>query len=1070
MRFYKVQERAASLDCCPWCSSKGLTYPLHSYHINLEESVTLCTNSQCLFPLVSRSLEDVLTSLVPVEPATENKRKNVLTTVAQHPSAPSPKRLRVNEQDDPWSLSTAPTGVYNIVNNCNGESTEAHRENINGFVGNLDANQLEEKDTIISKDLDATPCADVKKVPITFDSVVLDPSKSLTTDNQQVLSFQDDRRNEDNSYVSTVEPDRSSNVPDGGVSPNKDELSEQTEASGTTKTTLPAEDASFAEVFQSKREDTSYTETNTVEFVPAPAEIFWKNVNNLCWLDSLLVALVNLKRLRKLKPKVDPGQSPMWTLLTRYEEACAALQSHQQTDENGCLKISDHVLHNINGDLETHRMSIFNILQPKLQCKLGQNETPVFALPLLVKMDSWLETLFQFTFYWDFKCTTCRSSTKQNVVKTLPTFTNIVPDWHPLKAVHLAPCNNCHRKNQRRKMVLQGVPPVFALHFVEGLPDNNIQIYSFSFNKRHYSVSAIIQYSCQYKHFVTWVHRSDGSWVEFDDLKHPHCQSYKTLPVPAQEIHVVFWEEEEEEQHQESQACSPSTTFTESPTCIITHSVIDMDVLGEQLLQCSPDQSLLNPQHDSDLMDAISEQDSTVIAGVDTSIGSTTLLEAFEGLSHNDIVTLELVEMKVDAKNPNDSQIKQVNEFKSQDLKDVIHKANEDTPAPDSSSTFGAKEKPKETDVDLSAVSELEDDFSDDPTFEPKSKRRKKKGRAAATKRGKTAKVCSPKGKVTSKVVKNAPRSPRTASSKPSSPVSSTVSTPQNVSKKVPQAPPVVQQQKGWSQLLERSLGHIQNTTSNFKSTQKQVTQETAGPIHSTPRQLTNGVPVKAVPKLGLRKEEIGGLPLKAAGMYGAFGSKNSKTNMLDLHTVQSPVEKPLSCNTVLNNSLNTSIIGLTSNATSLKKSKWSKMPPGLSETEALRYKLMKKLHAKKKKLAKLNEMLGQQRDGSFIPDSTNSSSPNTVTSSTLDDEFFSDLLSPATTITSTLSPDSTDFLEMLANGQEAIIPEEMPSNTVVQQSAAEKADLLDEFMSRAVAERPSEMEAEVLSALDLFL
>ncbi|KAK7925387.1 hypothetical protein WMY93_007697 [Mugilogobius chulae] len=146
-------------------------------------------------------------------------------------------------------------------------------------------------------------------------------------------------------------------------------------------------------------------------------------------------------------------------------------------------------------------------------------------------------------------------------------------------------------------------------------------------------------------------------------------------------------------------------------------------------------------------------------------------------------------------------------------------------------------------------------------------------------------------------------------------------------------------------------------------------------------------------------------------------------------------------------------------------------MPSGLSETELLRYKLLKKLKAKKKKLAKLNEMLGQSGEGSFKPDSTNSFSPNTVTSSTLDDEFFSDLLSPATTITSTLSPDSTDFLEMLANGQEATVGAEMASNASIQASTgAETADFLDEFMSQAVAERQSEMDEDALSALDLFL
>lgn len=1014
-----------------------------------------------------------MTSLVPVEPATENKRKSPLTVDEQQPSTLSPKWPRVNEQYNPWSPIGQPSEDNNDQNNvksCNGHSIEIPQENISGTVCSPDTNLLKEKD-ILGKCLDDTASSDVQNVPITLDTGVQEPLQSCTT--EQVLFSQDDKLKESPCYISTVGLNGDGSLSDGGSFLN-DSTPLKTETRGSPKSVLPAEDASLADVFWSETVERSSTETSNEALVPVPTEIFWRNKENLCWLDSLLVALVNLKSLRTLKPKDNPGQFPIWTLLMGHNEACADIQRQQQTDTDGCLKVPNHVLHKINRDLDTQRMSVFNILQPKLHCKLGQNETPVFALPLLGKMDSWLEPLFLSTFEWEFKCTKCKSSTKQNVVNMLPTFTNIVPDWHPLRAVHLAPCNNCHRKNQRRKMVLLGVPPVFALHFVQGLPDNNIQAYSFSFNKKHYSVSAVIQYSSQYKHFVTWIHQSDGSWVEFDDLKHPHCKTYKTLPIPAQEIHIVFWEEEE--RRRESRACSPSTTFTESPQPTnVTHSETDLDILGEDLLQCSPNQLLHNPQNGTDVMDGTSEQDDTE-TGVDTSIASTMLLDVFEGLMNND-VTITLVDVS-DSKNPTDDDTEHGDEH----LKDVMDKVKEETPAPDSS-TLEAKENPKETDTDteLSPVSDPEDNLSDDPTFEPKSKKRKKgTAGAAAAKRAKTKKFDNPKEQVASNVAKNTLSCPiktksttstTTAISKPSSSVSPTASTLQNVSKNVPQDPPMVQQQeKGWSHLLERSLGHIQNTTSKFISTQKAVIQKPIDFIHSTPTQQTTVVPTKAVPKPGLRKEEKGGLPLKAAEMYGAFGSKNSKNSMLNVN-MPSPVHKPLSCNTILNNSINGSTVERTPDITSIRKSKLSKLPPGLSETEVLRYKLMKKLKAKKKKLAKLNEMLGQRGDAKFIPDSTNMSSPNTVTSSTLDEEFFSDLLSPATTITSTLSPDSTDFLEMLANGQERTIAEEMPSNTLVQQCAmAETADLLDEFMSQAVAERQTEMEAEALSALDLFL
>lgn len=56
------------------------------------------------------------------------------------------------------------------------------------------------------------------------------------------------------------------------------------------------------------------------------------------------------------------------------------------------------------------------------------------------------------------------------------------------------------------------VPPVFVLHFVEGLPDDDVRIYTFSFKGKRYSVTTVIQYNHQLKHFVTWTRNSDGRY------------------------------------------------------------------------------------------------------------------------------------------------------------------------------------------------------------------------------------------------------------------------------------------------------------------------------------------------------------------------------------------------------------------------------------------------------------------------------------------------------------------------------------------------------------------------------
>ena len=63
-------------------------------------------------------------------------------------------------------------------------------------------------------------------------------------------------------------------------------------------------------------------------------------------------------------------------------------------------------------------------------------------------------------------------------------------------------------------MPLYRVPPVFALHFVEGLPDNDVSMYTFNFKGKCYSVTTVIQYSQQLKHFVAWIYNGDGTYFK----------------------------------------------------------------------------------------------------------------------------------------------------------------------------------------------------------------------------------------------------------------------------------------------------------------------------------------------------------------------------------------------------------------------------------------------------------------------------------------------------------------------------------------------------------------------------
>lgn len=593
-----------------------------------------------------------------------------------------------------------------------------------------------------------------------------------------------------------------------------------------------------------------------------------------------------------------------------------------------------------------------------------------------------------------------------------------------------------------------------------------------------------------------------GSWQEYDDLKHPECVTHQQLPVPAEEIHIVFWEVEEGTERQPCSTCSTSAEPQHSQNEVRTCPG-DGNSLADEPLAHAPDQSLLLTANDTDIACALwtpedggAAMDTTVTANADTSIGSTTLLDTFEGLTHSDIVSLTLVEIRDGG---SDAQMATDHE-QTQDLS-VPNSCETIYPTPDSSSAVKG--------VDVSDAppphaeppsSESDYDSSSDPTYVPFARPGQRKIKPKRGRKPKTAAarcISSSKSPEFTKTIGSKRgsavargRSPPAATARQVSPVSST-----NASAVVnTQSPaPVPMQNRRWSFLLSKHPLHQAGKTIDQipPAPLKQIKPSPSS--HSRPNPARRQqVPGGLLPKSQLRILESDGLPPKAAEMYDSFRIKTSRTP-----SPQPPIpEVNLNVKSKLPQPTASSHQKLPTNPTSMSSTalplpgerglpdvpsrnhsnQLSKVPPGLSSTEALRYKLLKKLNAKKKKLAKLNKMLGHQAAASFKPDSTALSSPNTVTSSTydvpVDDDFLSDLLSPATTA-SNLSPDSTDFLEMLVSSQEAFEQPDAglgaPSQAKACVNEPNGENFLDDFLSQ-VSHRPTEVEMEALSALELFI
>ncbi|XP_023818146.1 SUMO-specific isopeptidase USPL1 [Oryzias latipes] len=979
----KVQERAASLDHCPWCAAKGLTFSLRSYHINLQESITLCTNSQCLFPLVTRPLEDILSGLDLTKSIVENKRKNNFALEHEELVKSPVKRQRISEDADfePQSGTQTDRDVISPIRNGLQQTLEDDGKNLNeNQKVSVDAEtvgcnyspdkDVQKRSIICSDDCAASACLASEELSSN--------SLGATVENEATIP----------SHLGSVDtPDKTSHhrisIPDNDQDTLFMEVDIPLTPALRTDENSPTADIIICKDGKNSKpgsEDLSCTSQKSSKLVSVPKQLFWSNRDSLCWLDSLLVALVNCKSLRKSKPKEEPQRSSVWHLMTKYDSICSSIKTHQHTDKDGLALVPSHVLQQANADLESLRISLFQELQPKLHCKLGQRETPVFAMPLLLKMDSWAEPLFQLTFRWEFQCRECKVASKERVTKTLPTFTKVVSDWHPQHAVHFSPCNYCRRPNQMRTMTLERVPEVFALHFVEGLPQNDVNLHSFNFNEKRYSITTVIRYDQQLQHFVTWTRRSDGSWLEYDDLKHPECQIHQELLIPAHEMHIIFWEEEGEE----PSVCSPSSTFVEPPPPVESLPSLTNLSVNEPLLH-----------NDTDIISAFVEEESPSAANADTSIGATTLLDAFQGLNHNDIVTLTLVELETHQETLPSKDNKPAQDF------NVSSRDEKFPSSPDSSSPTEVNVCQSSKPPATASSSGPESDVGIDPTF-----------------------VTATASSEPSTPVPNNSGSPIVHDNQKASPVSSTDTSALSTNQESSTTTSVLGQNARLSLMLTAHPLYKHKWNKNLEVTQEltpAAKTRLAQPLHSTPHPLKKQPIPITLSKPQILADESGEFPPKAAEMYGGFSTKSLPPSPA------LPNDEAIVFQTV-------------SKLPSMPTSKqfldiWpskklpSKVPPGLSDTEALRYKLIKKLKAKKKKLAKLNQQLGKQGGTFLLPDSTALTSPSTVSSSTYDgstcDDFLSELLSPATTA-SNVSPDSTGFLEMLASGQN--VPETLNS------------------------------------------
>lgn len=358
----------------------------------------------------------------------------------------------------------------------------------------------------------------------------------------------------------------------------------------------------------------------------------WRNIHNLCWLDCILSALVHLETLKfALAEEYNDGKCLLQKLLKKYDQASLLLNTCKRS------KVKD-VLPKAESHLNEIRNVIFTQLQPQLRCQLGNMENAVFALQLLLKLDQQAEKLFWHSFSWKFECVCCGHKYQNRLKKTLTTFTNIIPDWHPRNAIHIGPCNNCGNTSQRRQMILEKVPSILMLHFVEGLPQNNLEKYTFQLEEDTYQITSVVQYQTDKKHFISWSLNPDGTWLECDDLKGPYCKRRKRFEVPPSEIHIVIWEKKASHVPEELSSqfqCKNTEDFplnSVQSNSIVLHCGSN-NTVGKTPAEHHKENSVRTPEKKQQ---QVAEDESLVPHGL-------------ENLADSDLVTLMLEEVLVDS-------------------------------------------------------------------------------------------------------------------------------------------------------------------------------------------------------------------------------------------------------------------------------------------------------------------------------------------------------------------------------------------------------------------------------------
>lgn len=276
-----------------------------------------------------------MSSLVPVDHPVESKRKNTFTLGREDPIEPDHKRERLSdniagsflnqaEQDAPAVSGAQQTSLSRAdVEKVNGHHREPLDVELGSSAPGVEGQTGPEKVPCSTEALDLLTSSYLpeERQPLPRDLLNVDSVPPVLSPHSGALGAAEVGE-------SSRSPHETLNVHTAVVAkqPFKDEtIASQPKAQ-------PGQTHQHLDNIQPDPEDeASVEEIKSADLLPLPGQLFWSNSENLCWLDSILVALVNCKSLKRCRPAVEPQRSPVWRLLRDYEDICCAIQGRQQS-------------------------------------------------------------------------------------------------------------------------------------------------------------------------------------------------------------------------------------------------------------------------------------------------------------------------------------------------------------------------------------------------------------------------------------------------------------------------------------------------------------------------------------------------------------------------------------------------------------------------------------------------------------------------------------------------------------------------------------------------------------------